>query len=106
MSSEADDQQVQSSRAARPLHSRQVHRSRNTCVEMRQALCAVSSICLPFLSSPIEIHGSADGQPEALSSASPNPFKPNNAHAQTLVTSQPTLLNMQDDTSKEDVIFF
>lgn len=53
-----------------------------------------------------EIHGSADGQSEALSSASPNPFKPNNAHAQTLVTSQPTLLNMQDDTSKEDVIFF
>ncbi|XP_015741930.1 rho guanine nucleotide exchange factor 18 isoform X3 [Coturnix japonica] len=53
-----------------------------------------------------EIHGSADGQPEALSSASPNPFKPNNAHVQTLVTSQPTLLNMQDDTSKEDVIFF
>ncbi|XP_010723363.1 rho guanine nucleotide exchange factor 18 isoform X1 [Meleagris gallopavo] len=53
-----------------------------------------------------EIHGSADGQPEALSSASPNLFKPNNAHAQTLVTSQPALLNMQDDTSKEDVIFF
>uniref|UniRef100_A0A8C9FBP0 Rho guanine nucleotide exchange factor 18 n=1 Tax=Pavo cristatus TaxID=9049 RepID=A0A8C9FBP0_PAVCR len=53
-----------------------------------------------------EMHGSADGQPEALSSASPNPFKPSNAHVQTLVTSQPALLNMQDDTSKEDVIFF
>ncbi|XP_052555649.1 rho guanine nucleotide exchange factor 18 isoform X2 [Tympanuchus pallidicinctus] len=53
-----------------------------------------------------EIPGSADGQPEALSSASPNLFKPSTAHAQTLVTSQPTLLNMQDDTSKEDVIFF
>ncbi|XP_065604900.1 rho guanine nucleotide exchange factor 18 isoform X1 [Cyrtonyx montezumae] len=53
-----------------------------------------------------EIHGSADSQPEALSSASPIPFKPNNAPVQTLVTSQPTLSNVQDDTSKEDVIFF
>ncbi|XP_021234032.1 rho guanine nucleotide exchange factor 18 isoform X2 [Numida meleagris] len=53
-----------------------------------------------------EVHGSADGQPETLSSASPNLFKPNNAPVQTLVTSQPTLSNVQDDTSKEDVIFF
>ncbi|XP_032059541.1 rho guanine nucleotide exchange factor 18 [Aythya fuligula] len=53
-----------------------------------------------------ELYGSTDGQPEALSSASANPFKPSNVHVQTLVTSQSTLLNAQDDTSKEDVIFF
>ncbi|KFV99055.1 Rho guanine nucleotide exchange factor 18, partial [Eurypyga helias] len=53
-----------------------------------------------------ELYGPADAQPEALSSASANIFKPSNAHVQTLVTSQPSLLNVQDDTSKEDVIFF
>lgn len=54
----------------------------------------------------IELYGSTDGQPEALSSASANPFKHSNVHVQTLVTSQSTPLNAQDDTSKEDVIFF
>ncbi|KAM8986846.1 rho guanine nucleotide exchange factor 18 isoform 1-T1 [Ara ararauna] len=53
-----------------------------------------------------EIYGPTDAQPEALSSASANLFKPNNVPVQTLVTSQPSLLNVQDDTSKEDVIFF
>ncbi|XP_071584174.1 rho guanine nucleotide exchange factor 18 isoform X2 [Heliangelus exortis] len=53
-----------------------------------------------------ELCGPTDAQPEALSSASANPFKPNNVHVQPLVTSQPSLLNVQDDTSKEDVIFF
>ncbi|XP_069646465.1 rho guanine nucleotide exchange factor 18 isoform X2 [Haliaeetus albicilla] len=53
-----------------------------------------------------ELYGPTDAQPEALSSASANLFKPNNIHVQTLVTSQPSLLNVQDDTSKEDVIFF
>ncbi|XP_029888758.1 rho guanine nucleotide exchange factor 18 isoform X1 [Aquila chrysaetos chrysaetos] len=53
-----------------------------------------------------ELYGPTDSQPEALSSASANLFKPNNIHVQTLVTSQPSLLNVQDDTSKEDVIFF
>ncbi|KAM6189396.1 rho guanine nucleotide exchange factor 18 [Sarcoramphus papa] len=53
-----------------------------------------------------EFYGPTDAQPEALSSASANLFKPNNVHVQTLVTSQPSLLNVQDDTSKEDVIFF
>ncbi|KAM6369111.1 rho guanine nucleotide exchange factor 18 [Pluvialis apricaria] len=53
-----------------------------------------------------ELYGPTDAQPEALSSASANLFKPNNVHVQTLVTSQPSLLNVQDDTSKEDVIFF
>ncbi|XP_010290751.1 PREDICTED: rho guanine nucleotide exchange factor 18 [Phaethon lepturus] len=53
-----------------------------------------------------ELYGPTDAQPEALSSASANLFKPNNVHVQTLVTSQPSLLHVQDDTSKEDVIFF
>ncbi|KFP38184.1 Rho guanine nucleotide exchange factor 18, partial [Chlamydotis macqueenii] len=53
-----------------------------------------------------ELYGPTDAQPEALPSASANLFKPNNVHVQTLVTSQPSLLNVQDDTSKEDVIFF
>ncbi|PKU36036.1 rho guanine nucleotide exchange factor 18 [Limosa lapponica baueri] len=53
-----------------------------------------------------ELYGPTDAQPEALSSASANLFKPNNVHVQTLVTSQPSLLDVQDDTSKEDVIFF
>ncbi|XP_061870926.1 rho guanine nucleotide exchange factor 18 isoform X2 [Colius striatus] len=53
-----------------------------------------------------ELYGPTDAQPEALSSASANLFKPNNVHIQTLVTSQPSLLDVQDDTSKEDVIFF
>ncbi|KAJ7398118.1 Rho guanine nucleotide exchange factor 18 [Pitangus sulphuratus] len=53
-----------------------------------------------------ELYGPADAQPEALSPASANLFKPNNVQVQTLVTSQPSLLNVQDDTSKEDVIFF
>ncbi|XP_026720889.1 insulin receptor isoform X1 [Athene cunicularia] len=53
-----------------------------------------------------ELYGPTDAQPEALSSASVNLFKPNNGHVQTPVTSQPSLLNVQDDTSKEDVIFF
>ncbi|XP_009932468.2 rho guanine nucleotide exchange factor 18 isoform X2 [Opisthocomus hoazin] len=53
-----------------------------------------------------ELYGPTDAQPEALSSASANLFKPNSVHVQTLVTSQPSLLNVQDDTSKEDVIFF
>uniref|UniRef100_A0A8C3UHD1 Rho guanine nucleotide exchange factor 18 n=1 Tax=Catharus ustulatus TaxID=91951 RepID=A0A8C3UHD1_CATUS len=44
--------------------------------------------------------------PEALSSASATLFKPNNVQVQPLVPSQPSLLNVQDDTSKEDVIFF
>ncbi|KFP64562.1 Rho guanine nucleotide exchange factor 18, partial [Cariama cristata] len=53
-----------------------------------------------------ELYGPTDAQPEALSSASTNLFKPNNIHVQTLVTSPPSVLNVQDDTSKEDVIFF
>ncbi|XP_064898532.1 rho guanine nucleotide exchange factor 18 isoform X3 [Columba livia] len=53
-----------------------------------------------------ELYGPTDAQPEALSSAPPNLLKPSNIHLQTLVTSQPSLLNAQDDTSKEDVIFF
>ncbi|XP_074934203.1 rho guanine nucleotide exchange factor 18 isoform X3 [Phalacrocorax aristotelis] len=53
-----------------------------------------------------ELYGPTDAQPEALSSASANLFKPSNVPVQTLVTSQPSLLNVQDDTSKEDVIFF
>ncbi|XP_069734381.1 rho guanine nucleotide exchange factor 18 isoform X1 [Phaenicophaeus curvirostris] len=53
-----------------------------------------------------ELYGPADAQPEAPSSASANLFKPSNVHIQALVTSQPSLLNVQDDTSKEDVIFF
>ncbi|KAM9265295.1 rho guanine nucleotide exchange factor 18 [Morus bassanus] len=53
-----------------------------------------------------ELYGPTDGQPEALSSASVNLFKASNVPVQTLVTSQPSLLNVQDDTSKEDVIFF
>ncbi|XP_068277057.1 rho guanine nucleotide exchange factor 18 isoform X1 [Nyctibius grandis] len=53
-----------------------------------------------------ELYGPTDAQPEAPSSASANLFKPNNVPVQTLVTSQPSLLNVQDDTSKEDVIFF
>ncbi|XP_050177335.1 rho guanine nucleotide exchange factor 18 isoform X1 [Myiozetetes cayanensis] len=53
-----------------------------------------------------ELYGPTDAQPEALSPASANLFKPNNVQVQTLVTSQPSLLNVQDDTSKEDVIFF
>ncbi|XP_057256292.1 rho guanine nucleotide exchange factor 18 isoform X4 [Pezoporus wallicus] len=53
-----------------------------------------------------EFYGPTDAQPEALSSASANLFKPSNIPVQTLVTSQPSLLNVQDDTSKEDVIFF
>jgi len=74
-------------------------------MEMHQAGCAVSSVCLlPFFS--IELYGPTDAQPEALSSASANLFKPNSVHVQTLVTSQPSLLNVQDDISKEDVIFF
>uniref|UniRef100_A0A8C4UHV0 Rho guanine nucleotide exchange factor 18 n=1 Tax=Falco tinnunculus TaxID=100819 RepID=A0A8C4UHV0_FALTI len=53
-----------------------------------------------------ELYGPTDAQPEALSSASANLFKPSNVNVQTLVTPQPSLLNVQDDTSKEDVIFF
>ncbi|XP_048143748.1 rho guanine nucleotide exchange factor 18 isoform X5 [Corvus hawaiiensis] len=53
-----------------------------------------------------ELYGPTDAQPEALSSASANLFKPNNIQVQPLVPSQPSLLNVQDDTSKEDVIFF
>ncbi|GAB0200629.1 rho guanine nucleotide exchange factor 18 [Grus japonensis] len=53
-----------------------------------------------------ELYGPTDAQPEALSSASANLFKPNNVPVQTLVTPQPSPLNVQDDTSKEDVIFF
>lgn len=53
-----------------------------------------------------ELYGPTDAQPEALSSASANLFKPNNVQVQPLVPSQPSLLNVQDDTSKEDVIFF
>ncbi|XP_031948515.1 rho guanine nucleotide exchange factor 18 isoform X4 [Corvus moneduloides] len=53
-----------------------------------------------------ELYGPTDAQPEALSSASVNLFKPNNVQVQPLVPSQPSLLNVQDDTSKEDVIFF
>ncbi|KAJ7412311.1 Rho guanine nucleotide exchange factor 18 [Willisornis vidua] len=53
-----------------------------------------------------ELYGPTDAQPEALSPASANLFKPSNVQVQTLVTSQPSLLNVQDDTSKEDVIFF
>ncbi|XP_042650673.1 rho guanine nucleotide exchange factor 18 isoform X3 [Tyto alba] len=53
-----------------------------------------------------ELYGHTDAQLEALSSASVTLFKPSNAPIQTLVTSQPSPLNVQDDTSKEDVIFF
>ncbi|XP_066192389.1 rho guanine nucleotide exchange factor 18 [Sylvia atricapilla] len=53
-----------------------------------------------------ELYGPADAQPEALSSASATLFKPNNVQVQPVVPSQPSLLNVQDDTSKEDVIFF
>ncbi|XP_030365559.1 rho guanine nucleotide exchange factor 18 [Strigops habroptila] len=53
-----------------------------------------------------ELYGPTDAPPEALSSASANLFKPNNVPVQSLVTSQPSPLNVQDDTSKEDVIFF
>ncbi|XP_014738473.1 PREDICTED: rho guanine nucleotide exchange factor 18 isoform X3 [Sturnus vulgaris] len=53
-----------------------------------------------------ELYGPTDAQPEALSSASATLFKPNNVQVQPLVPSQPSLLNVQDDTSKEDVIFF
>lgn len=74
-------------------------------LDTRQAPCAASSVSLlPFFS--IELYGPTDAQPEALSSASVNPFKPNNVPVQTLVTSQPSPLNVEDDTSKEDVIFF
>uniref|UniRef100_A0A672TGJ1 Rho/Rac guanine nucleotide exchange factor 18 n=1 Tax=Strigops habroptila TaxID=2489341 RepID=A0A672TGJ1_STRHB len=55
---------------------------------------------------PTELYGPTDAPPEALSSASANLFKPNNVPVQSLVTSQPSPLNVQDDTSKEDVIFF
>ncbi|XP_065714208.1 rho guanine nucleotide exchange factor 18 isoform X4 [Patagioenas fasciata] len=68
-----------------------------------------ASPVLPSSQSPAfqpELYGPTDAQPEALSSAPPNLVKPNNVHLQTLVTSQPSLLNAQDDTSKEDVIFF
>lgn len=54
----------------------------------------------------LELYGPTDAQPEALSSASATLFKPNNVQVQPLVPSQPSLLNVQDDTSKEDVIFF
>ncbi|XP_066061592.1 rho guanine nucleotide exchange factor 18 isoform X4 [Chamaea fasciata] len=53
-----------------------------------------------------ELYGPTDAQPEALSSASATLFKPNNVQVQPVVPSQPSLLNVQDDTSKEDVIFF
>ncbi|KAF2980455.1 hypothetical protein EK904_008354, partial [Melospiza melodia maxima] len=51
----------------------------------------------------LELYGPTDAQPEALSSASATLFKPNNVQVQPLVPSQPNLLNVQDDTSKEDV---
>ncbi|XP_051495343.1 rho guanine nucleotide exchange factor 18 isoform X3 [Apus apus] len=53
-----------------------------------------------------EFYSPLDAQPEPLPPASANLLKPNNLHIQTLVTPQPSLLNVQDDTSKEDVIFF
>ncbi|EMP24066.1 Rho guanine nucleotide exchange factor 18 [Chelonia mydas] len=48
-----------------------------------------------------ESYSPADNQPEAV-----NPFKPNNVHVHTLVASPPALINVEDDTCKEDVIFF
>ncbi|XP_073180517.1 rho guanine nucleotide exchange factor 18 isoform X6 [Lepidochelys kempii] len=48
-----------------------------------------------------ESYSPADSQPEAV-----NPFKPNNVHVHTLVASPPALINAEDDTCKEDVIFF
>ncbi|RMC00895.1 hypothetical protein DUI87_22581 [Hirundo rustica rustica] len=53
-----------------------------------------------------ELYGPTDAQPEALSSASATLFKPSNIQVQPLLPSQPSPLNVQDDTSKEDVIFF
>ncbi|XP_067417255.1 rho guanine nucleotide exchange factor 18 isoform X2 [Emydura macquarii macquarii] len=55
---------------------------------------------------PPETYGSADSQPEAVPPASVNPLKPNSVHVHTMVASPPALINAQDDTSKEDVIFF
>ncbi|KAM7134699.1 rho guanine nucleotide exchange factor 18 isoform 3-T3 [Macrochelys suwanniensis] len=48
-----------------------------------------------------ETYSPADSQPEAV-----NPFKPNSVHVHTLVASPPALINAEDDTCKEDVIFF
>ncbi|XP_030395879.1 rho guanine nucleotide exchange factor 18 [Gopherus evgoodei] len=48
-----------------------------------------------------EIYSPADSQPETV-----NPFKPNSVHVHTLVASLPALRNAEDDTCKEDVIFF
>ncbi|XP_077697885.1 rho guanine nucleotide exchange factor 18 isoform X3 [Eretmochelys imbricata] len=48
-----------------------------------------------------ESYSPAGSQPEAV-----NPFKPNKVHAHTLVASLPALINAEDDTCKEDVIFF
>ncbi|XP_064031077.1 rho guanine nucleotide exchange factor 18 isoform X3 [Pogoniulus pusillus] len=53
-----------------------------------------------------ELHSPADAQPEAPSPASAALLKPSNLPVQPLLTPQPSLLNVQDDTSKEDVIFF
>ncbi|XP_054252319.1 rho guanine nucleotide exchange factor 18 isoform X1 [Indicator indicator] len=53
-----------------------------------------------------ELHGPADVQPEAPSPAPAALLKSSNLPVQPLLPSQPTLLNMQDDASKEDVIFF
>ncbi|XP_053869393.1 rho guanine nucleotide exchange factor 18 isoform X2 [Malaclemys terrapin pileata] len=48
-----------------------------------------------------EIYSPADSQPEAV-----NPSKSNSVHVHTLVASPPALINAEDDTCKEDVIFF
>ncbi|KFV67820.1 Rho guanine nucleotide exchange factor 18, partial [Dryobates pubescens] len=53
-----------------------------------------------------EPHGPADAQPEAPSAAPAALLKPSNLPVQPLPPSQPSLLNVQDDASKEDVIFF
>ncbi|XP_074834696.1 rho guanine nucleotide exchange factor 18 [Carettochelys insculpta] len=50
---------------------------------------------------PPEAYSPADSQSEAV-----NPLRSNSVHVRTLVASTPALTNAQDDTSKEDVIFF
>ncbi|XP_075759048.1 rho guanine nucleotide exchange factor 18 isoform X2 [Pelodiscus sinensis] len=48
-----------------------------------------------------ETYGPADSQPEAGI-----PFRSHSLHIPTFVASPPALINAQDDTSKEEVIFF
>uniref|UniRef100_A0A8C8S932 Rho guanine nucleotide exchange factor 18 n=1 Tax=Pelusios castaneus TaxID=367368 RepID=A0A8C8S932_9SAUR len=60
----------------------------------------------PSSAFPPETYSSADSQPETVPPASGNLLQPSSIPADTVVASSPVLTDAQDDTSKEDVIFF